>query len=110
MDGSVEMVHQMIVKDMLIHEVSWWNEYWLHKLFDDAAVGNIMKIPLFNCVNDDLRVWWPEKNDIYFVRFAYKLTMNNMTDLSHLRVDRQWSLINLEVKSSSPSKAFHVES
>lgn len=52
-----------------------------------------MKIPLFSCVNDVLLVWWSKKNVIYTIRFAYRLIMNDMVDLSHLRVDRKWSLI-----------------
>lgn len=65
----------------------------MYELFEDALVKDIMKIPLFNCVNDDLHVWWHEKNGIYIVCFVYRLIMNDMADLLHFRVDRKWSLI-----------------
>jgi hypothetical protein len=60
-------------------------------MFNKNIVVKILNTPLFEQVQQDRMVWKAEKHGHYSVRSAYRLCVNDLVDLSHLRRPGFWS-------------------
>lgn len=74
---------------LIIRNRKIWNET-LRFLLDDNSSSAVLKNPLFASVLSDSLSWKGEKSGLYSVRSAYRLIMQNILNVSHLRVDGCW--------------------
>jgi hypothetical protein len=61
------------------------------KRFNEDFASKILTSPLITHVPSDRLIWKAEKNEIYSVKSAYKLCVEELVDITHLRRPGFWS-------------------
>jgi hypothetical protein len=62
-----------------------WNTPLVQQVFSHDVADSILNTPLFEQVQTDHLVWKAERNGCYYVRSAYKLCVEELIDVTHLR-------------------------
>lgn len=94
---------------MIDTDVKQWNSNLIHQLFSNAQAADILNTPLVLHIPADNLIWKGEKNGIYSVKSAYRLCVQELIDVSHLRRPGNWNVIwNLKAPPKIQNFLWHV--
>jgi len=92
-DGTVDGAHfvqNFTVNSLIEDTTKRWNEQIIRQVFRPNIATSILHTPLFSQVQHDRLIWKAEKNGKYFVRNAYRLCVDELIDVSYLRLPGYW--------------------
>jgi len=90
---DVEFNPNLKVRDLIFDAPNEWNIAQIKSLFSDAAATLILSIPLSYTPIKDSRMWWPTRDDIFSVKFAYwlgKLGLIDARQNHYVSLDEGW--------------------
>ena len=94
LDNSIvgaPMVQGYSVKDLIHPDVKEWNRDIVCHIFSVDVADSILNTPLLDQVDTDRLIWKAEKNGFYSVKSAYRLCVDELIDVSHLKQPGFWS-------------------
>lgn len=86
-------LHNFTVASLIDTDVKQWNSNLIHQLFSNAQAADVLNTPLVPHIPADNLIWKAEKNGIYSVKSAYRLCVQELIDVSHLRPPGNWNVI-----------------
>lgn len=78
------------MKTLLLDHCKSWNVPLLRQVFSDDVTSRILNTPSIEQVQNDRLIWKAEKNGHYSVRSAYRLCVEELVDVCHLRQPGNW--------------------
>jgi hypothetical protein len=95
----------MCVHDLIEEGGREWRRSAILEYFNERDAHNILNIPLFGDMKEDVPSWKFSRTGEYSVKSAYFYTMENLVDNRELRVDGEWRRI-WELKIPQKMKVF----
>jgi hypothetical protein len=95
----------MCVHDLIEEGGREWRRSAILEYFNERDAQNILNIPLFGEMKEDVPSWKFSRTGEYSVKSAYFYTMENLVDNRELRVDGEWRRI-WELKIPQKMKVF----
>jgi len=87
-DGNITGAHfvrDFTVDSLIDNNSKSWNIDLVRQVFSEDITSTILQTPLINQGPGDHMILKAEKNDMYYVRSAYKLCVDELVNTSHLR-------------------------
>ena len=88
---GANLVQGYAVKELMYPSMKEWNREVISHIFSPEVANSIVSTPLLEQVETDKLVWKAEKNGIYSVKSAYRLCVDDLVDISHLKRPGFWS-------------------
>jgi hypothetical protein len=88
---GANFVRDFSVSSMMNTSSKGWKQEVIRQVFSFDIADSILRTPLIDRVMDDRLIWKVEKNDLYSVKSAYILCMEELVDASNLRRPGYWS-------------------
>jgi ribonuclease HI len=95
-DGNIAegfYVRDFKVQSLLSEHGKSWNVPLIQQIFSTDTAAAILNTPLYDQVIYDRLIWKSERNGCYSVRSAYRLCVEELIDVSHLRRPGNWQNI-----------------
>jgi len=95
-DGNIAegiYVRDFNVQSLLSEHGKYWNATLIQQIFRNDIAEAILHTPLYGQVIHDRLIWKAERNGCYTVRSAYRLCVEELIDVSHLRRPSNWQNI-----------------
>jgi len=92
-DGNITQglyVRDFNVQSLLSEHGKSWNVLLVPQIFSNDIAEAILHTPLYDQVIQDCLIWKAEGNRCYTVRSAYRLCVEELMDVSHLRHPGSW--------------------
>jgi hypothetical protein len=102
---QLRSTYDLFVHDLLVQDMKAWDSNKIHSLFSEPVAESILKIPLFEEVQEDRLVWNFEKHGSYTVKSGYNNYIKWKAADDSLRLEGEWnSLWNI----TAPPKTKHL--
>jgi ribonuclease HI len=102
---QIRSTYDLFVNDLLVQGVKIWDSNKIHSLFSEPVAECILKIPLFEEVQEDRLVWNFEHHGNYTVKSGYNNYIKRQMEEDSLRVEGEWNSIwNI----TAPPKTKHL--
>jgi len=95
-DGNImgaNFMRDFSVSSLMDVSTKGWNQEVIQQVFSPDIADSIIRTRLLDQVVDDRLIWKAEKNGLYSVKSAYRLCVEELIDVSHLRRPGFWSVI-----------------
>jgi len=89
--AGAHFVSHAFINSLMDPYAKRWNEPMVRQVFSDNIAAQILNTHLFEQVQQDPLIWKAEKHGYYSVHSAYRLCVNKLIDVSHLRRRGNWS-------------------
>ena len=92
-DGNIigsHYIRDFKVQSLLSDHRKGWNVPLIRQVFSNDVADRILNTPLFKQVQHDHLIWKAENNGCYLVKSVYRLCVEELIDVSHLRRPGNW--------------------
>lgn len=83
----------MKVHELMVAGTGVWNQTLIQSLFPPEEASAVLRVPLLSSDRDDKIMWWPSKQGMYTVKFAYHLCMDRFIVEEQYQIEGAWILI-----------------
>jgi ribonuclease HI len=102
---QLQSTYDLFVHDLLVQDMKAWDSNKIHSLFSEHVAESILKIPLFEEVQEDRLVWNFENHGSYTVKSGYNNYIKWKAVDDSLRMEGEWNSIwNI----TAPPKTKHL--